>query len=164
MNYFWLILKHKWFVFLAGLKITVPLYLLLLHDLSKFSYSEYRHYQRQFFGHADKPENFIRAWVHHQNHNPHHWEYWIPRTSHDKVNYPKNKPIPMPWKYVREMVADWMGASRAYTGVWPKNDDWPWFEKNYKKLRLHMVTRNRIYITLLCLNMKDYADLIMEEY
>lgn len=158
MNYFWLTLKHKWFVFLAGLKIKTPLHLLLLHDLSKFSYSEYRHYQRQFFGSGSN--NFIEAWVHHQNHNPHHWEYWIPRTAH---NYPKNKPIPMPWKYVREMIADWMGASRAYTGVWPEKDNWPWYEQNYKKLRLHLVTRNRIYVTLMYLNMHDYADLIYED-
>ncbi len=36
MKYFLLIIKHKWFVLLAGIKIGCPLSRLLLHDMSKF--------------------------------------------------------------------------------------------------------------------------------
>lgn len=42
-------------------------------------------------------------------------------------------PLPMPEKYVREMVADWMGASKAYDGKWPK-EKWLWWEKNREKV------------------------------
>ena len=137
MKYFFLILKHKWFVFWAGLKVRCPILLLLIHDWTKFLPCELPHYQRQFFGKADQPDQFIKCWVHHQNHNPHHWEYWIPRTGHNRCKppYPDNKPIPMPEKYVREMVADWLGASRAYNKKKVDINNWEWFEANYKKIQ-----------------------------
>jgi len=61
MKYFILTLKHKWFVFLAGLKIGVSKWQLIKHDLSKFSISELPHYQRQFFGKADDPRGFVEC-------------------------------------------------------------------------------------------------------
>ena len=140
MKYFWLTIKHKWFVFLAGIKIGCPIWRLITHDLSKFSLSELPHYQRQFFGKADQPEKFVRCWLYHQNRNDHHWEYWIPRTGHNRCTppYPDNVPIRMPLPAIKEMVADWMGASRAYEGKWPK-DSWPWFDKAWPtiKQRIH---------------------------
>lgn len=146
MNYFWLTLKHKWFVFWIGLDIKVPIMRLILHDWSKLSLKEYKHYQRQFFGPKDDPEGFIGAWVHHQNTHDHHWEYFIPRTGHNRCTppYPDNEPIPMPEDAIREMVADWMGASRAYDGKWPDINNWTWFNDNFPKLRLHEKTRAKI--------------------
>jgi hypothetical protein len=38
------------------------------------------------------------------------------------------KALPMPEKFVREMVADWMGAGRAITGRWDVND---WYRPNF---------------------------------
>lgn len=147
MQYLWLTLKHKWFVFIAGIKIGCPVWRLVLHDLSKLTRKELPHYQRQFFGKADDPQGFIRCWVHHQNHNEHHWEYWIPRTGHNRCTppYPDNVSVDMPSNAVKEMVADWIGASRAYEGKWP-DKDWPWFNKNYPKIkeRLTLITRYRI--------------------
>jgi hypothetical protein len=42
----------------------------------------------------------------------------------------------MPEIYVREMVADWWGASRAYTGSWDMSD---WLTKNLPRIekKLH---------------------------
>ena len=146
MKYFFMIWKHKWFVLLAGRRVKVPLWRLLLHDWTKLLPCELPHYQRQFFGdHAD-PGGFIGCWVHHQNHNPHHWEYWIPRTGHNRCTppYPDNEPIPMPdWAW-REMVADWLGASRAYEGTWPEPGKWKWLTSNYKKVRLHPWTKSNV--------------------
>ena len=146
MNYFWLILKHKWFVFLAGIRLGCSFWRLLTHDLSKLSLTEYFHYQRQFFGAADDPEGFIQCWVHHQNHNDHHWEYWIPRTGHNRgdLPYPDNEPIPMPMSAVKEMIADWMGAGRAYNGKWPDLNDWTWLKQNRYKMVLHEETTIKI--------------------
>jgi hypothetical protein len=142
-KYFWLTVKHKWFVFRAGLKVGAKLRDLITHDLSKFRWSELPHYGRQFFGKADDPKGFINCWLRHQNRNRHHWEYWIPRTGHNRCEppYPDMKPIPMPERYVREMVADWLGASRAYEGKWP-GAQWPWLEKNWLKIqeRVHPAT------------------------
>ncbi len=142
MKYFLLIFKHKWFVFLAGLKLKVPIIQLLLHDLSKFLPSELPHYNRQFFGKADQPYNYIKTWIYHQNRNKHHWEYWIPRTGHNTCipPYPDMKPIEIPEKYVREMIADWMGAQKAYNGQWPDIKNWTWLRNNRSKMLLHPET------------------------
>lgn len=136
MQYLLLTLKHKWFVFLAGLKLGVPVLQLILHDISKLMPWELPHYQRQFFGKANDPKGFINCWIHHQNHNKHHWEYWIPRTGHNRCNpqYPDDVPVEMPERYVKEMIADWLGAGRAYEGKWP-DQNWKWFEVNYPKIR-----------------------------
>ena len=92
------------------------------------------------------PYGFIRCWVHHQNHNPHHWEYWIPRTGHNRCTppYPDNVPIQMSEWAVREMVADWIGASRAYEGKWPVRGEWSWLKNNYPKIRVHPSTAELI--------------------
>jgi len=131
--------------------VKASLWRLLMHDLSKFSKHELPHYDRQFFGDADRPEEFIRAWVHHQNHNQHHWEYWIPRTGHSRCDppYPDGEPIPMPMKYVREMVCDWLGAGRAYEGKWIDVKNWTWLEQAYPTMVLHQKTRNSLIIVLL---------------
>jgi hypothetical protein len=148
MKYFLLTCRHKWFVFLAGLKVGCPLWRLIVHDLSKFLPSELPHYQRQFFGKADDPAGFILCWTRHQNRNDHHWEYWIPRTGHNRCDppFPDNVPIRMSEGAIREMVADWMGASRAYEGRWPESFSWPWYEKNEPKIRerLHKETGIRV--------------------
>jgi hypothetical protein len=44
----------------------------------------------------------------------------------------------MPDKYIREMVADWMGAGKAITGKWEVRD---WYEKNKHRIRLEKQTR-----------------------
>lgn len=102
--------------------------------------AEYPHYQRQFFGDKGDPNGFARAWLHHQNHWPHHWEYWITRTNHIRGDTADivDDCLPMPEKYVREMVADWLGASRAYTGSW---DIGEWLSKNLQRIRVHPDTR-----------------------
>ena len=149
MKYAWLTIKHKWFVLLAGLKIGgIPFWRLLIHDWTKFLPSELPHYQRQFFGKADDGGGFIACWTRHQNRHPHHWEYWIPRTGHSRCDPPycDNEPIPMPEWAVREMVADWMAAGRAYEGSWPIPQDWQWLKKNLHRIcqRLHRDSQRRL--------------------
>lgn len=141
MRYFLLTLKHKWFVLLAGLRLGgIPLWRLIIHDWSKLTPSELPAYNRQFFGDGTSPNfEFERAWLHHQNHNPHHWEYWISRTSHNKSGGGPGSGeqiLPMPETYVREMVADWLGASRAYEGYWPhKTGRWTWLEVHWNRIQ-----------------------------
>lgn len=141
LKYMWLTTKHKAFVFRAGLRTRAPMWRLIIHDLSKYGPAEAPHYGRQFFGSKDDPSGFAAAWLHHQNTNPHHWEYWISRTTHNKAGGEQRAVIlPMPEWAVREMVADWFGASRAYEGKWPGSlYGWSWFKKNWQDvaLRLH---------------------------
>ena len=142
LKYLWLTIKHKCFVFLAGLKTKTPLYLLIIHDWSKFTFAEAPHYGRQFFGTADDSLGFSNAWNHHQKINKHHWEYWVMVSGHNRGGYLDGSALPMPEKYAREMVADWMGASRAYEGKWPQSlETWGWFQNNFAKINIHPETR-----------------------
>lgn len=153
MKYFWATLRHKWFVFLACLRMGVPLWRAIAHDWSKFTPEELPHYDRQFFGDKGDPRGFAQAWLHHQNHNPHHWEYWITRSDHSKgASGAVNGCLYMPETYVREMIADWLGASRAYTGSWNMRD---WLEKNLPRIKVHPGTRERI-TALLWIHCDEY--------
>lgn len=137
--------KHKWFVFIAGLKTKTPIWQLIIHDWSKFTPSELPHYARQFYGTADDPEGWLRCWIHHQNYNPHHWEYWFTRSS--GRTFHENDAAPMPEKYVREMIADWLGASRAYEGRWPESlQSYSWYQKNFPSIysKIHSETRKKV--------------------
>jgi hypothetical protein len=144
VKYLFLTIYHKWFVFLAGLKVGCPLWRLIIHDWTKFLPSELPHYQRQFFGMADDPAGFVLCWARHQNRHEHHWEYWIPRTGHNRCipQFPDNTPLEMSDAAVKEMIADWLGAGRAYEGKWPNGNGWLWWEHNKGKIlpRLHPVT------------------------
>jgi len=144
LQYAWSTIKHRWYVLLASRKVRLPLWQALLHDLSKFTPAELPYYGKHFFGDKSDPDGFAVAWIHHQNMNPHHWEYWIPRTIHIRAAG-EPAPWPMPERYVREMVADWLGASKAYTGSWEMDE---WLSKNLPTMKLHIKTRSLIEVVL----------------
>lgn len=123
----------------AGELLGVPQYQLAAHDFSKFSLHEFPFYARQFFGDKGDPEGYARAWLHHQNTNEHHWEYWITRSDHSNgASGAVGGCLEMPQEFAREMVADWHGAAKTY------NDSWSiraWWLKNQDRIALHPVTR-----------------------
>jgi len=139
------ILRHKWFVFLAGIRLRVPPWRLLIHDWSKFTPAEWPAYADYFFApkndkcpdwlfwEYDRKSKFERAWLHHQHRNPHHWEHWLLRNKDGGYTSLK-----MPEHFAREMLADWAGAGRAITGKWEVRD---WYEKNKANIALHASTR-----------------------
>jgi len=207
------VLRHKWFVFVAGLFTGAPLWRLIVHDWSKFTPSEWFAYARFFYGkpRAENPvysagvadryamdrerrqHAFDVAWLHHQKRNKHHWQYWVlmedsPEGGRYALGTPNNvdysirdctvlgelgrmgevwirgtydevgqaqymtangvvrdanryRALPMPERYVREMVADWMGAGRAITGKW---DAPAWYEQNKYKMVLHPDARGLV--------------------
>lgn len=94
---------------------------------------------------------FMDAWIHHQNHNKHHWEYWIPRTVHfqSDPSMEGGEPMPMPDRYIKEMVGDWLGANRAYSGSWDMED---WLTKNLSKIKLHENSGDRLQDLLESMN------------
>lgn len=142
MQYLLKTIEHKWYVLWASIRVGLPLWRALVHDLSKFAGAELPHYDRQFFGVRDDPEGFARAWLHHQNCNDHHWEYWITRSDHSHGGSGAvDGCLPMPEECVTEMVADWLGASKAYTGSWDMAD---WLAHNLEKMRLHPETRQLV--------------------
>lgn len=145
--------RHKWYVFLACRTMNVPLAWSILHDWDKFfprmwfPYANYfspENQRRKKDGTFDrKPEgelDFDIAWNGHQKLNKHHYQYWILIEDSGKVQR-----LPMPDRHRREMIADWMGAGRAYNLHWTplellhwyqdpaRCDDWP--------NRLHLETQ-----------------------
>lgn len=133
-QYFWYVLRHKWFVFIAGLKTGAPLRNLIVHDWSKFTPAEWTPYVNQFYRKDRKVAgDFEKAWLHHWHHNSHHWQHWL-----DIKWDGSTRKLPMPESLVREMVADWMGAGRAITGKWEVHE---WYDTNKDKIILHEDTR-----------------------
>lgn len=146
LKYLSYLLRHKWFVFQAGLKIKAPIWRLLIHDWSKFLPCEWFPYVESFYGGygKDRPqkvqEAFDRAWLHHQHLNPHHWQHWVLREDSGAI-----RPLDMPDHFILEMVADWAGAGRAITGKWEAKE---WYEKNAEKMHLSPKTETLVWITL----------------
>lgn len=132
---------HKKYVMEAGLRVGgIPLERLFNHDASKFTVDEYPHYARQFHGDKGDPEGFARAWLHHIHYNPHHWQHWIfPDGYAPAGSNSIDGVMEIPETYVREMVADWMGASYGYTGSWDMSD---WLSKHLYKITLHPRSRD----------------------
>ena len=143
---------HVCFVRDAGEKLGVNPDQLKSHDWTKFSLEEFPYYARQFTGDKGDPDGFARAWLHHQNNNLHHWEYWITRSGHSHGGGGiVDGCLRMPREYVLEMVADWMGASMAYTGSWDMTE---WLTKNLQNIKLHPSTREDLNTILAGLGYK----------
>lgn len=140
-SYFKYLIRHKYYVFIAGWYLNVSIWRLLTHDISKFRPSEWFPYAETFYkedgSNQYKPtEAFDKAWLYHQHRNPHHWQYWILRLDGGSIKY-----MSIPDKYVAEMVADWCGAGRAITGKWEVRE---WYDKNKDKIDVNGLTRNHI--------------------
>lgn len=153
------LIKHITFVREAGEKLGVDKRQLANHDNSKWSTEEFLPYAINFQGDkspvlkGDVKEDFARAWLHHIHCNPHHWQHWIfPDGYSPKETKIENGVMIMPSAYALEMIADWMGASMAYTGFWDMTD---WLYKNMPNVRLHSFTAQYVRGVL---NMMGYAD------
>lgn len=132
------VLKHKWFVFRAGMRFGVPLWRLIVHDFSKFSRAEWGAYVHNFYGESAVDEALRLCGVTQIFPNdPNYTEFcdtlrdvkerrrvafdlaWL----HHQHRNPHHwqhwilredsgsiKVLVMPLDYVLEMVADWIGA------------------------------------------------------
>ena len=126
----------------AGRILGVPEEQLLRHDLSKWSNEEFHAYAQHFHG-GGCPNEFAIAWLHHIHYNEHHWQHWIfPDGYSPKDSNVENGVIEMPEHFALEMIADWMGASYAYTQSWDMTD---WLVKNIPRIRLHSKTQEYVY-------------------
>lgn len=140
--------KHITFVRIAARNLGIPETQTYNHDESKYSRAEFGPYALNFHGGAstvDDPRikaDFAAAWLHHIHHNPHHWQHWIFSDGWTPAGSGiVDGVLPMPNHYAAEMVADWMGASMAYTGSWGMTD---WLLKNIPRIRLHPQTAETV--------------------
>ena len=139
------IIRHKYFVFIAGRMAGVPVLRLLIHDWTKLLPCEWFPYTQYFYGNFPKQKDteyaaaFERAWLHHIHWNKHHWQYWL--LIDDPSSGQQMKALEMPEKYVREMVVDWFGAGKAIMHSWDISD---WWEKHKAGIILHPQTQTRV--------------------
>ncbi len=116
-KHFKTITYHKWLVCKGCFRI--GLYRQgLTHDLSKYSPSEFLVGAKYFQGDRS-PNNAEReavgyssAWLHHKGRNRHHYEYWVDYSAHEIAG--GMAPVPMPDKYIAEMMMDRIAASKVY--------------------------------------------------
>ena len=89
----------------------------LMHDLSKYSWVEFRVGAKYYQGtrspnNAEREEHgYSLAWLHHKGRNKHHYEYWL------DYGFPPDRSITgmnMPKKYVVEMFMDRIAACKVY--------------------------------------------------
>jgi len=152
IKYFSYVCRHKWYVFLECWKVEIR-WKGFVHDWSKFRPSEFIPYARNFFGtypeytdcdsmapkglfKQDIKQRFDKAWLLHIHRNPHHWQFWLLQEDN---GFPKNIPIPL--KYLKEMVCDWRGAGKAITG---KDNIVEWYGKNKDRINLKRINRKWI--------------------
>ena len=139
LKHFKTITYHKWLVLRGCFK--VGLYLQgLTHDLSKYSPTEFwigaRYYQGTRSPNAAEREDkgHSEAWMHHKGRNKHHYEYWTDMSPLSR-NY---ESVPMPRKYLLEMIMDRRAACMTYQGKnYKDNSALEYFLKSREKSLMH---------------------------
>jgi len=155
-THFKTVIKHKKEVFKGCCELGIPVQG-LIHDLSKFSPTEFGEGKKFYVGtsspidEAKRVQGYSAAWLHHKGRNKHHWEYW---TDWEDRNGAKPIARKIPFKYCLESLADYIGAGKAYEGkAWTRIAPLRrWIKFNEKYLYHH---ETRILMTLL---MKGYSN------
>lgn len=118
----------------------------LLHDLSKYSWEEFRTGVRYYQGTrspnaAEKEEKgYSRAWLHHKGRNKHHFEYWTDVST--KEEHWQMVGVKMPVNYLVEMVMDRIAASKIYQGkAYTNASPYQYFSRNKEYLVMHPETK-----------------------
>lgn len=137
LKYLSYVLRHKWFVLIEGIKLGVGIWHLVLHDWTKFLPQEWFSYARTFrepdgTGRYAPDAAFWAAWNSHEKRHKHHWQYWVLILDTGEL-----RPLPIPDRHRREMLADWRGAGRALG----KPDTAAWYQANRDNIMLHDETR-----------------------
>ena len=134
----------------------------LLHDLSKYSYTELKTGAKYWIG-TRSPNSIERetlgystAWLHHKGRNKHHWEYWVDFSKQGVTA------APMPVNYVVEMFCDRVAATMVYRG---ENFDVTAPLDYYQKTRdyyvIHEETDNMLKDMLVHLSQSNLEETIM---
>lgn len=112
----------------------------LTHDLSKYSPTEFwvgaRYYQgNRSPNSAERNERgYSTAWIHHKGRNRHHYEYWTDLN----LQTGRYESVPMPRKYLVEMVMDRRAACMTYEGDnYTPASAWNYFAKSRERRLMH---------------------------
>lgn len=148
-EHFKVITKHKYYVSMECFKRGLY-WQGIVHDLSKYSPVEFFTSARYFQGNKSPIEaekdalGYSIAWLNHKAKNKHHWIYWTDRKNGKEIA------VPMPEKYIQEMLCDYIGAGKAYSkDKWTKRSPLEYYENvDSKIMLLHPDTRERFEFLL----------------
>ncbi len=131
----------------------------ILHDMSKYSPSEFFKGVKYYQG-TRSPNNAEReatglstAWIHHKGRNKHHFEYWIDYgVGAERVL----AGMPMPRKYIAEMVMDRISACRTYNPeTYTDTAPWEYYARSKERIWfIHEDTREQLEYLLKMLAVK----------
>lgn len=127
--------KHRFRVFLFCLKCHMPIRG-ILHDLSKYSPVEFFESAKYYVGthspisECKRANGYSYAWVHHKNHNKHHFEYWYDYDSKKEIGI-------IPFKYVLESICDRLAAGMTYQGTLNTKEQLEHWNKAKKHLKIN---------------------------
>ena len=119
----------------------------LTHDLSKYSPTEFlvgaKYYQGTRSPNAAEREikGYSEAWIHHKGRNRHHYEYWTDMSRETR----QYEAVPMPRKYLVEMVMDRRAACMVYQGKnYTDGSALAYFDGSREKALMHPQTRQEL--------------------
>jgi len=139
VKHFMTITKHKWWVFRFCIKAGIP-WQGIMHDLSKYSPTEFivgaRYYQGVRSPNAAEREDigYSTAWIHHKGRNRHHFEYWTDLNRQTG----RYESVPMPRKYLAEMIMDRRAACMTYQGnAYTDASPYNYFASSHDRTLMH---------------------------
>ncbi len=117
------------------------------HDMSKYSPSEFMVGVRFYQGNRSPNDaerertGYSSAWLHHKGRNKHHFEYWI---DYNKKAAPGEMlPVPMPDRYIAEMIMDRIAACKVYKGKdYTDAAPYEYYLRGRKRQMMHEYTRD----------------------
>ncbi len=139
----------------------------LLHDLSKYMPSEFLQGCMYYQGGTRSPNNGERedkgysyAWLHHKGRNRHHFEFWMDYSLNARDERYPLQGVPMPRKYVAEMLMDRISASKNYNKEsYTQHEPLQYFERGRGRFLLHPQTYRELHGMLRILDAKGEEEL-----
>ena len=157
MSNFWghlkTVTKHRFIVFKLCAKCGL-VWRGLVHDLSKFSPTEFWESVRYYDGTRSpitkcrEKNGYSLAWLHHKGRNKHHWEYWFDSENKTQIN--------IPYKYAVESICDRVAASKTYCG---KNFSTEYVYNYWAKTPKDILNQNMIdFFEKVFADLRDYGE------
>ena len=122
----------------------------LLHDLSKYSWTEFSRGAKYFQGNRS-PNDAERnatgvtlSWLHHKGRNRHHLEYWIDYQFDETGNIQMGG-CRMPIRYVGEMFCDRVAACKVYLKeAYTDSSAYDYYMRSKDHVMIHPDTARRL--------------------
>lgn len=91
---------------------------------------------------AERDEKgYSESWMHHKGRNKHHWEYWTDLN----LELGQYAPVPMPRRYLAEMVMDRIAACKVYQGKnYSDGSALAYLLKGRERIRMHRQTQREL--------------------